>query len=34
MKDLEELKRREVELRRALEAMGAQYVLDPVRPGR
>lgn len=33
MKELEELRRKQVELEHALEAMGAQRVLDPDKPG-
>ena len=33
MKELEELRRKQMELEHALEAMGAQSVLDPDKPG-
>lgn len=33
MKELKELQQKQMELERALEAMGAQWVLDPDKPG-
>lgn len=33
MKELEELRRKQMELEHALEARGAQWVLDPDKPG-